>query len=163
MIAHLRVNTVGNVNWAWALGKLKYITIAPKNVITYIQSGNVVFQSEIIDQSELSKKLEQEISNTFGFAASVIIRKSEDFQKLIKYNPFKNHDPSKLHVTFFSRKPYSPPDEEINKVKNAAEDFLVSNKEIYLFCPNGYGKTKLTNSFLEKKQELLLPHGTGKQ
>ncbi len=47
--------------------------------------------------------------------------------------------------------------------KNASEDFLVSNKEIYLFCPNGYGKTKLTNSFLEKKQELLLPHGTGKQ
>jgi len=54
-------------------------------------------------------------------------------------------------VTFLSEKPPSIPVADLNSAKSSAEDFLLSGKEVYLFCPNGYGVTKLSNSFFERK------------
>ena len=124
-------------------------TIDFKNVRTYIQSGNVVFQSEIIDLTLLSRKIEQEIKNSFDFYVSVIMRKSEDLQRIIKRNTFMQYPYSTLYVTFLTENLNNTLDEELIKAKNSTEEYFVSKKEIFLLCPNGYGKTKLSNSFIE--------------
>jgi uncharacterized protein (DUF1697 family) len=60
-------------------------------------------------------------------------------------------DVNNLYVTFLSDAPAQLNVEEIKKAKGPSEEFFISGREIYLFCPDGYGRTKLSNNFFEKK------------
>ena len=82
---------------------------------------------------------------------TAFIRTSNELKKIVDNTPFAGKDEDWLHVIFLSEKPAQVPIEEINKVKDKAEKFSVVDKEIYLFCPNGYGRTKLSNAFFERK------------
>ena len=124
------------------------------NVRTYVQSGNVVFDCEEQEISILTKRIETQIEQTFGYPVPVFMRDMQDFHRIITSNPFlkgRNEDPSKLHVTFL----YEPPSEVIlgNLINTFADgdEFSPGEQEIYLFCPNGYGRTRLSNSFFERK------------
>jgi uncharacterized protein (DUF1697 family) len=127
-----------------------YSSLGYEDVRTYVQSGNVVFSAKG-NNSYIKDRLEKEIQLTFGFGVLVFIRDRKEFATLVKNSPFKSRDETKLHVTFLSEKPSSVPVADLNSAKSGAEDFLLSGKEIYLFCPNGYGVTKLSNSFFERK------------
>src|SRR5271157_5753759 len=116
-------------------------------VKTYLQSGNVVFESAEPEASRLGTAIEAQIERSFGFKVSVFLRTTADFQSLIAGNPFlaeRKEDPARLHVTFL----YSPVGEaEISRLerpKTDADEFVAITREIYLFCPNGYGRTKLS-------------------
>ncbi len=133
--------------------KLKelYESLGFKNVQTYIQSGNVIFQCPPAEVSKLKAKIEEGIKRVFGFEAPVFIRTGEEFQKLIKKTPYAKEDISRIYVSFLSEVPVNIPIEELKRVKDKSEEFVISGKEIYLFLPNGAGKTKLSNTFLERK------------
>ena len=132
--------------------KKLYESLGFKDVQAYIQSGNVVFRSSEAG-SILAGRIEKKVREYFRFEVFVLIRTKDDLQKLIKKNPFSKKDIDKLYVTFLSGYPAMPPLEELNKAK-AAEEFFISGREIYLFCPDGYGKTKLSNNFFERKLKL---------
>jgi uncharacterized protein (DUF1697 family) len=133
-----------------ALKKL-YESLGFKNVRTYIQSGNVVFECPDKNVPAPINMIKKKIRQTYGFEAVVFIRTKDEFKKLIDNTPFLKKDLSKLHVTFLSETPARLPMEEINKGKAAAEDFYISNREIYLYCPDGYGGSTLSNNFFERK------------
>ena len=139
-----------------SMGELKklYGYLGFKNVQTYIQSGNVLFECPDTNTSKVISKIEKTIKESFGFDVLVFIRTKDDFHKLIKNTPFSKKDISKLYVTFLSGIPIQSPIDEINKIKDKSEEFLISGKEVYLFCPNGYGKSKLSNNFFERKLKL---------
>jgi uncharacterized protein (DUF1697 family) len=124
------------------------------NVRTYIQSGNVIFESPGDKTLALAKNIQYKIKQSFGFDVHVVIRTLDEFRELIAKNPFVKKDPSKLHVTFLTDAPQRPPIDEINYLKDKAEDFCISGREIYLFCPNGYGTSALSNNFFEKKLKM---------
>lgn len=128
-----------------------YESLSLGNVRSYIQSGNVLFESSNSDAHLLVNRIEKEIAKAFGFDVSIIMRTDKEIRKIIENNPLSGKDPTKLHVTFLLEEPDDFPVEEVRRIKNKAEDFEIKGKEIYLFCPNGYGKTKLSNSFFEKK------------
>ena len=65
--------------------------------------------------------------------------------------PFGQIDEGKLHVTFLSSPPVGTYSSEFEKARDTSEKFYIGEREIYLCCPNGYGRTKLTNSFIERK------------
>jgi uncharacterized protein (DUF1697 family) len=136
-----------------ALSKM-YESLGFKDVRTYIQSGNVIFQCKNTKTLELTKKIEEEIKKSFGFEIIVLIRTEKKLQETIKNNPFnkKNHD--RIYVTFLSGIIDKIPIDEINKAKSASEEFLFLGSEVYLYCPDGYGRTKLSNNFFEKKLNL---------
>lgn len=124
------------------------------NVRTYVQSGNVVFESREQDPSRLVKLIEAQIEQRCGYHTEVFIRRAEQFQQIVNSNPFlkdRREDPSKLHVSFF----YQPPSETaLSKLKPPAgilDELAAGEMAVYLFCPNGYGKSKLDNSFFERK------------
>jgi uncharacterized protein (DUF1697 family) len=131
--------------------KKLYESLGFSDVQTYIQSGNVIFKSSEKDASKLAGRIKQKMKQIFGFDVSIIIRTKDELEELIKNNPFTKKDASKLHVTFLSTLPISVPVDEINKVKSEAEEFFIADQAIYLFCPNGYGRSKLSNTFFEKK------------
>lgn len=125
-----------------------------QNVRTYVQSGNVVFDYMDIEISELCKVVESLIKDTFGFDVSVIILESNELDAIVNNNPFIKepeieHD--KLHITFLSELPDDLAVLKLEVKKEDNEKFLIDKKAIYLYCPNGYGRTKLTNTVFERK------------
>ena len=138
--------------------KLKelYVSLDFKDVKTYIQSGNVVFKSQYLDLSYLRELIENKIGKVFGFDVKVLIRTNNDLKKVIEENPFKKEDFKHLYITFLSDVPSKNLIKNLNRnlevnMKNKSDKFYISKKKIYLFLPEGYGRTKLNNNFFEKK------------
>ena len=131
-----------------------YESLGLVQVRTYVQSGNVVFASPEPDGSKLAKLIETQIEQSFGFAVSVFMRDNRDFQRIIEHNAFlsdRNEDPAKLHVTFLYRRPGESERRDLIVPSDQADEFIVGEQEIFLFCPNGYGRTKFSNNFFERK------------
>ncbi len=134
--------------------KALYEKLGFEEVITYIQSGNVVFKSKSLQGKELVEKIESAISNQYGFHVPVIIRNREELEKVISGNPFlqeKNVNLDKLHVTFLSEPPVETNFQVLAKMNFAPDKFCVMGKEIFLYIPESYGNTKLSNNFFESK------------
>lgn len=131
-----------------------YKDLGFENVKTYIQSGNVIFQSDKSNQNEIGRIISKKIETQFGFEVPILIMNIQELKEIIRNNPFlndKSMDISQLYVTFLSSKPEFDKFEVIKNGKYNGEQIEMINKAIYLFCPNGYGKTKLSNTFLENK------------
>lgn len=122
-----------------------------QNVKTYIQSGNVIFQSVEEDTNVLCNKIENKLRDILGYEVPVIIRTISELQEVIKQNPFSYNDIEKLYFAFLSKEPTSEAKDKILSYKKGVDDFIVLNREVYIFCENGYGNTIFSNNFFEKK------------
>ena len=125
-----------------------------REVKTYIQSGNIVFVHESNYEIELEKKLKALILENFGLDIPVVVLSPEEIRKAIESNPFmkeKDIDIRHLHITFLGGLPQEDKIIALQNGNYGSDQFFHSEKKIYLHCPNGYGKTKLTNTMLESK------------
>jgi len=125
------------------------------DVKSYIQSGNVVFNSEIMDETVLTEKIETMIDEKYDFIVPVRIRTAAQMQKIIEDLPFTGSDyldeASKIAITFFDVEPDESQIQELDKFVFAPEQLIVSGREAYSHCPGGFARTKLTNGLIEKK------------
>ena len=131
-----------------------YESLGLINVETYVQSGNVVFDGDKQNTFDLATTLEAQIERNFGYAVSVFIRDKKDFLWIIDNNPFirgRQEDPANLYVTFLYQNPSRLQISKLENPNSGADEFIAGNEEIFLFCPDGYGRTKLSNTFFEKK------------
>jgi len=136
-----------------ALGDLNFIDIR-----TYIQSGNIVFEHDKTDPGNLAAAIAGVILKHFGFTVPVIVRTRSALGVTFKKNPFllkTDHDAGKLHVTFLDRIPDPERECKTNEISFLPDEFVISGEEIYLYCPNGYGRTKLTSQFFESKLKVV--------
>lgn len=120
---------------------------------TFVQSGNVVFNSVVSPDEDLSGKIGAKILSDYGFPVVVIIRAGAEMAKIVRANPFlrdRGIDLSKLHVTFLSDLPAKSSLPRIDRLNGAPDQFRVVGREVYLHCPDGYGRTKLSNNAIEK-------------
>ena len=127
-------------------------------VRTYVQSGNVVFESEQKSPAGLSKKIEEKIQRDFGFTVPVFLKASREIEQIVRNNPLvkeKGIDHSKLHVTFLSDAPPKTAVKVLAPLATGRERVRIFNHEIYLYCPDGYGRTKLSNTAIEKKLSVV--------
>ena len=125
------------------------------NVKTYIQSGNIIFDSEPQDDQVLQQLIYDAVLKTFSFTVHIIILESQELKAVQQQNPFlsvRNEDITRLHVTFLDA---IPKQELVAQLKEKAQflpdEWMIDGKNIYLFCPDRYGKTKLNNNFFENK------------
>jgi uncharacterized protein (DUF1697 family) len=124
-----------------------------QNVETYVQSGNIVLLATETSPSALSMRIGEGIFRDFGFSVPVFIRTSKEMGDVIKVNPFlkeKGIDLSKLHVTFLSEAASTNALKNLRQLPTQSDRFHVVHREIYLYCPGGYGNTRLSNTALEK-------------
>jgi uncharacterized protein (DUF1697 family) len=135
--------------------KALYESLRLTNVATYIQSGNVVFQSKSNDPISLGTSIEKAIEKTFGFAVSVVLRRPSDFRRIINKCPFSQiemADERRLCVVVLKSQPASSHIKAMRAAAAKSEDrYAIAGNEIYLYCPNGFGKTLLSNTFFEKQ------------
>ena len=126
-----------------------------EDVVTYIQSGNVVFKTPTNEPAEkISETIEKAIQKKFGFDVPVITTSADELKKVIHNNPFikrKGIQLDKLHVTFLGTLPESSFVTVVAKLDFSPDEFVIRGREIYLHCPDGYGNTRLSNNFFENK------------
>lgn len=123
------------------------------NVKTYVQSGNVIFDTNNAPTG-LPAKIERKILEEFGFEVPVLTKTAGELADIIRQNPLvkdKAIDPSKLHVTFLSDDPPKNALQLLQPLAGGAEQVGIAGRAVYLYCPNGYGNTKLTNTAVERK------------
>ena len=131
-----------------------YEELGFQHVKTYIQSGNVVFQWHETKIEELELQISNQILKRFNCKVPVLLREYSELKNITSMNPFLKEihgDITSLHITFLSR---SPGDLFLQILKNNSylpDEYFVNDRTIYLMCPNGYGKTRLTNNFFENK------------
>ena len=125
------------------------------NVVTYIQTGNILFDSSDIEDSlDLAQRIEQLILSDFGFEVPVIIRMVDELEDIIQKNPFlqeSNLQIENLHLTFLKSIPES---DELDKMKALSfprDKYTIVDNNVYLFIPGPYRETKLGNNLFEKK------------
>ena len=130
-----------------------FASLGYTDVASYVQSGNVVFKSSTKDVSKLTKAIEQKIRTDLDMDVTVLIRSAVELRKIQTVNPLigRSGDPTKLHVTFLQAEPKTEQVGELPKVRDGKDELAVVGREIYLFCPDGYGNSKLNNAFVEKR------------
>jgi uncharacterized protein (DUF1697 family) len=126
---------------------------------TFIQSGNVIFCNKSDKtESAICATIEKEILGKFNYTVPVMIRTSRELSDLFTVNPFLDEtgfDPAKMAVIFLHEEPSA---EQLKKVKDVdypPDKFKILGREIFIYCPNGFGKTKLYTNFFEKKMGVV--------
>jgi len=154
-IAILRgINVGGKRKILMADLKLMFEKMAFSNVSTYIQSGNVFFNTnKEIDCLKLEQKIEKAINEKFGFEVPVIVRTPNEILEAIKNNPFYKNDNEirHLHLTFLNAKPTEENRKKTEAYNFEPDKFAISGKCVFVCCEGKYHKSKLTNNFFENK------------
>jgi uncharacterized protein (DUF1697 family) len=116
-----------------------------RNIKTYIQSGNAVFQADTKDAAGLAKKIKAGIQRQHAFAPDVIVLAQNEFERAIASNPYPAADsnPKALHVIFLSSKPRKMALAAFEKYRAQGEEFSFKRRVLYFWAPDGIGRSKL--------------------
>ncbi len=139
-----------------------YESLKLRDAQTYVQSGNAIFRSDERDIARVAKRIEDGIERKFGFRPDVILRTVAEMREVIARNPFAKRrgiEPSKLLVLFLASDPGEEVREKVRQMKCDPEELRIEGRELYIYFPNGVGRSKLSTAKLEKT--LSIP-GTGR-
>ena len=126
-----------------------------ENVATYIQSGNIIFQSDATDPRQLEKQIALLIYKHFGFDVPVMIVTPESLKKVVANNPYpKTEDPAQPYVAFLSEIPAPSAIASLKAVDFGKDSFVNIDNTMYLHYADSAGNTKLSNAAIENKLKL---------
>lgn len=120
---------------------------------TYVQSGNVIFRTGEKNSAKLAVKIQKAINDEFGFRPDVILRSTKELKAAISANPFAkraNLEPGKLLVTFLADEPSRDAQAMLRDLKTQGEELHLKGRELYIYFPDGAGRSKLPWSSLAK-------------
>ncbi len=122
------------------------------NVATYIQSGNVVFSTRAGSLDGFEAEMAAAIEKRFGLRVPVVLRSAKEIAAVLAKNPFlaRSTDPKALHVAFLAAKPTAANAARLDPKRSPGDAFELRGRDLYLQLPNGVGKTKLTNDYLDR-------------
>jgi uncharacterized protein (DUF1697 family) len=129
-----------------------------RDIQTYIQSGNVVFTSDNQDVTQIQKHIEDGFAQTFGFPVKVMVRTQGEINTIIENNPFQNQPMKEskwVIVMFLASDPFSTALEDIRKTYAGPEELYINGQEVFIYYPEGMGRSKLSTAFLEKKLKTM--------
>ncbi|RED66198.1 DUF1697 domain-containing protein [Cohnella lupini] len=122
------------------------------NVRTYIQSGNVLFESQE-DREQLIRSIEQAIEKSF-FQVTVVLRTVKELEEVVSDTPYRVTDLAEtdsLYVTFLAENPSAEAIDRCYSFKNEVDEFTIVDREVYILIHKSYGTSKFSNNFLESK------------
>lgn len=157
-IALLRgINVAGQKKIKMIDLKSLFESIGCTTVTTYIQSGNVIFAYKKTTTNTLSNLISKEIMKQFGFEVPVLVLTPEILTSIYKNNPFTQKieneeiEDKKMYFTLLTSPPDPTATKELMATDYGVEQFVITDNVVYFYAANGYGKTKLSNNFFEKK------------
>lgn len=122
-----------------------------RDVRTYIQSGNVVFRAPARLRARLAAELRAELERRHGLVVPVLLRDAQALARLLERNPFlrPGADSAALHVVFLADAPSARARAALDPRRSPPDEFVVDGSEVFLRCPNGMARTKLTNAWFD--------------
>ena len=135
-----------------------YESLKLRHPQTYVQSGNVVFQTEAADLAKLAKKIEDAIERQFAFRPPVILRTAPELRDVIARNPFEKRsgiNPAKLLVAFLAADPAPEARDKLLAIECAPDELHFSGRELYIYFPDGQGRAALKWAHVDKALKLL--------
>ena len=163
VISMLRGVNVGGHNKV-DMGALRrlYESLKFQDPRTYVQSGNVIFRSKEKIPPALAKKIQNAIERKFNCCPEIILRTADELRKAIAATPFpasRGLEPGKILLTFLNAEPGPEANATLLKLKNHPEEIHLKGRELYIYFPNGAGRSKLPWSSIA---ELLKTQGTAR-
>ncbi len=130
-----------------------FAALGYKNVKTYINSGNVIFETIEADDNALAAKIEQAIQAEFSLNIKVMVRTISEIEDIIINNPFDGRfeNDKDLHILFSGEE--LPEDKRLLLLSNNNENeqFAVRNREIFCLLRVGVLDSLLGKDYIGKK------------
>jgi uncharacterized protein (DUF1697 family) len=129
------------------MAELKHLleTMEMTNVQTYIQSGNILFESEE-ESDQLSQQIEERIKTTFGFSVPVILRTSTELSRIIENCPFPVDnllEGESIHLSLLAELPSENGIKHLLHFESDKDEWKIEGKEIYLYFRQSIRNSKL--------------------
>jgi len=122
-----------------------------ENVKTYIQSGNVTFQSSKTDTNSLEKRIKSLILGEFGFEVPILVRTNQQLKMIFNNCPFSDVKKTESYFVLLSESPSKKNIDEVSAKTYPDDTYIIINDCIYLHCAKGYGRSKFNLNYFERK------------
>ncbi|RUA15069.1 MAG: DUF1697 domain-containing protein [Flavobacteriia bacterium] len=120
-------------------------------VQTYIQSGNIIFETDIAGKEKIQDVVHAGILKDFGFEVPTLTLSRAEIEEILRSNPFAGEEGDKLYFVLLKNPPEKSLVDQFNGLQFENEDFHITNDCVYLLCKKGYGNAKLSNNLIERK------------
>lgn len=126
-------------------------------VRTHLQSGNALFDHDPVGPERLAEELRDRIAGALGLTVPCIVLEASALRGVIQRNPYDMAviDPARFLVTFLSGPVDAGRLKDLDPAAFAPDDFRAGEREIYVHCPEGIRKTRLSQALWEKRLGLI--------
>lgn len=149
-VAFLRaINVGGNAVIKMEDLRKMFESFGVDNVATYIQSGNVIFESEEKDASTLEARIESQLEKSLGYKVPLFVRTMRELASITEKPPFQPKEKETVHVVFLRQSPDKKSAQTLMSFKSDADDFIVKGREAYN-VRHDRDKSVFSNNWIEK-------------
>jgi uncharacterized protein (DUF1697 family) len=157
-VALLRgINLLGHRRISMPALEAIFTSSGAKNVRSYIQSGNIIFDAPAGALKKIAAHVENEVNDGHGFRCIFNSRNAAEMAAIVAANPFRKKvcDGKTLHVVFLADAPSADKIARLDPNRSLGDEFRVTGREVYLYLPNGMARTKLSNQWLDSKLKTM--------
>jgi uncharacterized protein (DUF1697 family) len=147
------INVGGNKKIKMAELKTAYEALGFRDVVTLLQSGNVVFKTDETDLDALAERIEAGLKQQCALKTRILLRSPDHLRAIVADHPFTDaqlQDPGKILVTFMTREPDADAVAALIDGHSGPETIHHRGQELYITYPEGMGRSKLTNTVIER-------------
>lgn len=147
------VNVVGRNKVAMSALRELCGSLELQDARTWLQSGNLLFKTKQRSLPALKARLHSSFEKTFGFHSEMVLRTPADLRQVVAHNPFAGRsgiEPAKLGVSFLAGSPAATASIDMLKFRGFPEEIHLHGRELFVYFPEGMGRSKLPWSKLDK-------------
>ena len=157
-IALLRgINVGGHKKIKMADLRLLLEGLGYKEIMTYIQSGNIIFNSLEEDRDKLENQISEAIIDHYGFEVPVLVKTKTEINKILDNNPYNDPEDlatNKIYFVLLQEIPQKEDIEATSAIIFENEKFMITPECVFLRCDLGAGKAKCGINFFESKLKI---------
>ena len=121
-----------------------------RSVRTYLASGNVLFGTDELNLTKLTTRIEAAFEQRMGFRSDVILRTGIELADALLRDPFSEHEPSRVLITFLTTAPTAAETDAAMAIPIGPEQMLISGRELFVHYPQGMGRSRFPDAKISK-------------